>query len=90
MTTEDMSTESCSKDDNIEKDRRRICLLNDANYGIVLCFFEKFRAVLDLPNYSFQRLEDHLINYQERSEFLFYVIFIIHLLVFFENQFHHV
>jgi hypothetical protein len=68
MITEDISTESCSKDDSIEKDRRRICLLNDANYGIVLCFFEKFRSILDLPNYSLQRLEDHLINYQERSE----------------------
>ncbi|CAF4497837.1 unnamed protein product, partial [Rotaria magnacalcarata] len=34
---------------------------------IVLCFLEKFRSVLDLPNYSLQRLEDHLINYEERN-----------------------
>ncbi len=67
MTEEDISTEFSSKDDQIEKNHRRLSLLNDPNYGIILCFLEKFRSLLDLPNYSLQRLEDHLINYQERS-----------------------
>jgi len=67
MTEEDISTEFSSKDDQIEKNYRRLSLLNDPNYGIILCFLEKFRSLLDLPNYSLQRLEDHLINYQERS-----------------------
>ncbi len=68
MTTEeDISTEFSCKDDSIEKDQRRLSLINDPNYGIVLCFLDKFRSILDLPNYSFQRLEDHLVNYQERS-----------------------
>jgi len=73
MTTEeDISIEFCLKDDHLEKDQRRLSLLNDANYGIILCFLEKFRSLLDLPNYSLQRLEDHLVNYQERSQFLSY------------------
>jgi len=63
ITEEDLS----SKNNQIEKDQRRLSLLKDPNYGIVLCFLEKFRSVIDLPNYSLQRLEDHLVNYQERS-----------------------
>ncbi|CAF3842441.1 unnamed protein product [Adineta steineri] len=75
ITEEEISTEFSPQDNNNnitinnnndEKDQRRLSLLNDANYGIILCFLEKFRTILDLPNYSFQRLEDHLINYQER------------------------
>jgi hypothetical protein len=74
ITEEDISTEFILKDNNniIDKDQRRLSLLNDANYGIVLCFLDKFRSVLDLPNYSFQRLEDHLVNYQERSDLFEY------------------
>jgi hypothetical protein len=64
MTTEE---DLSSKNNQIEKDQRRLSLLKDPNYGIVLCFLEKFRSVIDLPNYSLQRLEDHLVNYQERS-----------------------
>ena len=68
MTTdEDISTEFSSKDDNVEKDQRRLSLLNDPNYGIVLCFLDKFHSILDLPKYSLQRLEDHLVNYHDRS-----------------------
>jgi hypothetical protein len=68
MTTEeDISTEFSSKDDQIENDQRRSSLLHDPNYGIILCFLDKFRSLLDLPNYSLQRLEDHLVNYRERS-----------------------
>ncbi|CAF1516985.1 unnamed protein product, partial [Adineta steineri] len=74
ITEEEISTEFSPQDNNNitinnnndEKDQRRLSLLNDANYGIILCFLEKFRTILDLPKYSFQRLEDHLINYQER------------------------
>lgn len=74
MTTEDnLSTEFSPKSEPVDKDQRRLFLLQDVNYGIVLCFLEKFRSILDLPNYSLQRLEDHLINYQERSKnFSFY------------------
>lgn len=69
MTTEeDISTEFSSKDD---QNQRRLSLISDPNYGIVLCFLEKFRSILDLPSYSLQRLEDHLVNYQERSQFYY-------------------
>ncbi|CAF1411671.1 unnamed protein product [Rotaria sp. Silwood1] len=68
MITEDnLSTEFSPKNEIIDKDQRRLLLLNDSNYGIVLCFLEKFRSILDLPNYSLQRFEDHLINYEERN-----------------------
>jgi hypothetical protein len=68
MTTEDdISTEFSPKTPVIDKDQRRLSLLNDSNYGITLCFLEKFRTILDLPTYSFQRLEDHLLHYEERS-----------------------
>lgn len=68
MTEEEItSTESIPTDD--EKNQRRLALINDQNYGIILCFLEKFRSVLDLPKYSLQRLEDHLVNYQERGLF---------------------
>ncbi|CAF1502373.1 unnamed protein product [Adineta steineri] len=49
------------------KDQRRIDLLNDPNYGIVLCFLDKFRSILDLPQYPLQLFEDHLINCQEQN-----------------------
>ncbi len=58
------------KTNDIEKARRQIDLLNDPNYGIVLCFLDQFRSVLDLPNYPLQLFEDHLINYQEKSELI--------------------
>ena len=64
------------KENNIdEKDQRRLTLLNDPNYGIILCFLERFRSSLDLPLYSYQRLEDHLIQYQDQSKSI--VIFFI-------------
>jgi len=69
MTIENHSIESSLKEDDIEKDRRRINLLNDPNYGIVLCFLDKFQSILDLPNYPLQLFEDHLVNYQEQSKF---------------------
>jgi hypothetical protein len=76
MTSENNSTNSYLKEDDIEKDRRRINLLNDPNYGIVLCFLDKFRSLLDLPNYPLQLFEDHLINYQEQSKFIQLIILI--------------
>ncbi|CAF0891692.1 unnamed protein product [Adineta ricciae] len=61
------SMEFIPKENNIdEKDQRRLTLLNDPNYGIILCFLERFRSSLDLPLYSYQRLEDHLIQYQDQ------------------------
>lgn len=65
-----MITESSpSKENDIEREQRRIRLLNDPNYGLVLIFLDKFRTVLDLPHYPCQLFEDHLVHNQESSKF---------------------
>ena len=60
---------SSSKENDIGQEQRRIRLLNDPNYGLVLCFLDKFRTVLDLPYYPYQLFEDHLVHNQESSKF---------------------
>jgi hypothetical protein len=52
----------------LNQDQRRCGLLNDPNYGIVLAFMERFRSVLDLPTYPYQRLEDHLLHTDARGK----------------------
>jgi hypothetical protein len=68
MTIKDDSTEVCLKENDAETEQCRINLLNDPNYGIVLCFLDKFRFALDLPNYPLQYFEDDLVNHHEQSE----------------------
>ncbi|CAF0842573.1 unnamed protein product [Adineta ricciae] len=58
---------SSSKENDIGQEQRRIRLLNDPNYGLVLCFLDKFRTVLDLPYYPYQLFEDHLVHNQESN-----------------------
>ncbi|CAF0919878.1 unnamed protein product [Didymodactylos carnosus] len=48
-----------------EKEERRLCLLNDSNYGVVLCFMDKFRPLLDLNDYSLRQFEEHLLSDNE-------------------------
>ena len=68
MTTEDsISIEFNLNEDIVEANQRRLSLLNDASYGVILSFLDKYRSVLDLPNYSLQRLEDHLMQCEKRS-----------------------
>lgn len=71
MTIENPSIQSCLNENEIEINRRRIELFNDPNYGIVLCFLNKYRSLLDLPNYPLQLLEDHLVYYQGQSQLIF-------------------
>lgn len=68
---DDVSQEFSPKENSNEQDQRRLSLIHDPNYSIVLCFLDKFRSVLDLPIYSYQRLEDHLVHCQERGSLLF-------------------
>ena len=78
MTAEDnISIEFDLNDDIMEEDRRRLSLLNDPNYGTVLSFLQKFQSALDLPNYSLQRLEDHLTKYRERGTCFCYCVTIL-------------
>ncbi|CAF4873599.1 unnamed protein product [Rotaria socialis] len=67
MTIKHQCIEICVNENDIEKDRRRKALLNDPNYGVVLCFLDKFRSILDLPNYLLQRFEDHLVNCEGKN-----------------------
>ena len=77
MTTIEEQDDDISKEfspqpiHSYENDQRRLALIDDPNYSIVLSFLDKFRSVLDLPQYSLQRLEDHLVHYQERSLLFF-------------------
>ena len=48
-------------------DQRQLALVNDPTYGTILSFLDKFRTTLDLPLYSYQRLEDHLLVNEERG-----------------------
>jgi hypothetical protein len=70
---DDSSSEgSISDDEEKEKrchkrDQRRLSLLNNPNYGVVLCFMDKFRSYINLKNYPLRIFEDNLINEQEKS-----------------------
>lgn len=70
-------------------DQRRVDLLNDPNYGIVLCFLEKYRSQLNLPCYPFQLLEDHLLRYQGQSKLISFITILIgYLSCLTKKQFH--
>lgn len=76
MTNENHSPQSNLSDDTIERDQRRLNLLNDPNYGLILSFLDKFGSILDVPNYSLQLFEDHLLNNQGKSKCIFSYIYI--------------
>lgn len=51
----------------LKRDQRRLSLLNNPNYGIVLSFMDKFRSYINLKNYPLRIFEDNLINEKEKS-----------------------
>lgn len=55
-------------------EQRRTTLLNDPNYGTILCFLDKFGSIFNLPYYPLHLFEDHLIRCQGKSEFLLIII----------------
>ncbi|CAF0871100.1 unnamed protein product [Adineta steineri] len=71
---ESSSTEdSASSSDEVEKDKicpkrdqRRLSLLNDPNYGVILYLMDKFRLPLKLKKYPLRIFEDNLISDQEK------------------------
>ncbi len=70
--TSSSSDGSTSDDDEKEKpclkrDQRRLSLLNNPNYGIVLSFMDKFRSYINFKNYPLRIFEDNLINEKEKS-----------------------
>ncbi|CAF3325380.1 unnamed protein product [Rotaria socialis] len=67
------SREECSSDDDEEKekpclkrDQRRSNLLNNPDYGTILCFIDKFRSYINIKKYPLRILEDNLISEQEK------------------------
>ena len=68
---ESSAEDSTSDDEEKEKrchkrDQRRLSLLNNPNYGVVLCFIDKFRSYVNL-NYSLRIFEDNILNEKEKS-----------------------
>ncbi len=63
------SSEESEKEKSCPKrDQRRLNLLNDPDYGIILGFMEKFRSYINLKNYPLRIFEDNLISEQEKRK----------------------
>ncbi|CAF4475331.1 unnamed protein product, partial [Rotaria sp. Silwood2] len=65
-TSNNIDSTSDEKEKNrLNYDQRRISLLNNPMYGVILCFLDKFRAHIDLQDYPLHLLEENLLNDQE-------------------------
>lgn len=80
-TPVDPSTDDKEKN-QLNYDQRRISLLNNPTYGVILCFLDKFRPYIDIQDYPLHLLEENLLSDQENSTnknyrniFLFYFYF---------------
>ncbi len=68
-SSEVTSSEDDEKDKPcLKRDQRRLTLLNNPNYGVILSFMEKFRSYINLKNYPLRIFEDNLISEQEKSK----------------------
>lgn len=72
-TTDEISKPVDSTSDDKGKiglnyDERRLSLLNDPNYGVILCFLNKFRAHVDIEDYPLHLLEENLLSDEENSK----------------------
>lgn len=61
------STSADDEKNRLDYDQRRLSLLNNPNYGVILCFLDKFRAYIDLQDYPLHLLEENLLSDQENS-----------------------
>ena len=69
---EKQSTNTDSISDEKEKmtlsyDERRLSLLSNPTYGVILAFLEKFRSNIDIQDYPWHLLEENLLNDQENG-----------------------
>lgn len=66
--------ESASSDEEepekpcLKRDQRRLKLLNNPDYGIILCFIDKFRSYINMKKYPLRILEDNLISEKEKCK----------------------
>ena len=49
-------------------DQRRISLLNNPTYGVILSFLDKFRANIDIQGYPLHLLEENLLSDHDNSK----------------------
>lgn len=61
-STSDQSSSDESDQPSLKRDQRRVHLLNNPDYGIVLDFLEKFRVSMKIGNYSLHSLENDLLS----------------------------
>lgn len=52
----------------IDYNQRCISLLNNPNYGVILCFLDKFRSHIDIQDYPLHLLEENLLSDEENSK----------------------
>ena len=50
-------------------DQRRLSLLNNPDYGVVLSFLDKFRSYVDVQEYPLHLLEENLLSHEETSKY---------------------
>lgn len=73
MDTETTSATVDSASDDKEKTRltyeqRRISLLNNPTYGVILAFLDQFRSNIDIQDYPWHLLEENLLSDQQNGE----------------------
>ncbi|CAF1440883.1 unnamed protein product [Rotaria sp. Silwood1] len=59
------STSDEKEKTRLNYDQRRINLLNNPMYGVILCFLDKFRSYIDLQDYPLHLLEENLLSDEE-------------------------
>ena len=67
-STSDQSSSDESNQPSLKRDQRRVHLLNNPDYGIVLDFLEKFRIPMKIGNYSLHSLENDLLSEKANCE----------------------
>jgi hypothetical protein len=69
MPSNQVDPSSDEKEKNrLNYDQRRISLLNNPIYGVILCFLDKFRTYIDIQDYPLHLLEENLLSDQEDSK----------------------
>ncbi|CAF3897837.1 unnamed protein product [Rotaria magnacalcarata] len=65
-TSNNVDSTSNEKEKNrLKYDQRRISLLNNPNYGVILSFLDKFHSHVDLQDYPLHLLEENLLSDEE-------------------------
>ena len=65
----DLSTSDDEEKDKpcLKRDHRRMNLLNNPNYGVILSFLDQFRSQINFKNYPLRIFEDNLICEKDKG-----------------------